>query len=175
MDVDQCYQLGHVIKAHGVKGEVGILLDVDVPANYKNLESVFVEINQKLVPFFISNISIKNNKAVVKFEDVEGIEQAEALKGCLLYLPLDLLPELKGNQFYYHEIINFEVIDARHGKLGPVANVYALPNQDLLTVNYQQNEVLIPIKDEIITAVDRDAREIHVNLPDGLLDVYIQE
>ena len=175
MDVDQCYQLGHVIKAHGIKGEVGILLDVDFPEHYKNLESVFVEIDQKLVPFFISNITIRKNKAVVKFEDVKDIEAAEALKERSLYLPLDQLPRLKDDQFYYHEIIDFAVVDAMHGRLGLVSGVYSLPGQDLLVVSCNNKEVLIPVKDEIITRVDRKAREIHVKLPEGLLEVYLED
>lgn len=175
MDVDQCYQLGHIIKSHGIKGEVGILLDVDFPQKYRNLESVFVETDQKLVPFFITSITVKKNKAVVKFEDVESIEAAEALKGRPLYLPLDMLPELQGSQFYYHEIVDFQVIDARHGRLGPVDTVYSLPNQDLMAVIYNRKEVLIPVKDEIITRVDREAQEIHVDLPEGLLEVYLEE
>ncbi|MCG8320993.1 MAG: ribosome maturation factor RimM [Cytophagales bacterium] len=175
MDVDQCYQLGHVIKAHGIKGEVGILLDVDFPEHYKHLESVFIEIDQKLVPFFIRSIAIRKDKAVVKFEDVKDIEAATALKGCLLYLPLDQLPRLGDNQFYYHEIIGFEVIDDVHGKLGPVNTVYSLPNQDLLAVIYHQKEVLIPVKDEIIKHLNRKTREIHVKLPEGLLEVYLEE
>ena len=174
MDVDDCYQLGYIIKPHGIKGEVGILLDVDFPQHYKNLESVFVEIDQKLVPFFIANISIKKNKAVVKFEDVESIEAATALKGHSLYLPLGQLPKLKGNRFYYHEVIGFEVLDIKHGRLGTVSTVYSLPNQDLLAVMYQQKEVLIPVKDEIITGVERVAGEIHVKLPEGLLEVYLE-
>lgn len=175
MNVDQCYQLGHIIKAHGIKGEVGILLDVDFPEYYKNLESVFVEVNQKLVPFFINSITIKKNKAVVKFEDVDNVETAVALKGAILYLPLDQLPSLNDNQFYYHEIVDFEIVDVEKGKLGSVSTVYSLPNQDLIAIIHRGKEVLIPIKDEIITRVDKKLGEIHVRLPDGLLEIYLEE
>lgn len=70
MNIDACYQLGYVIKKHGVKGEVSVLLDVDFPEEYSELESVFVEINQKLVPFFIEAIQIRDDKAVIKFEHI---------------------------------------------------------------------------------------------------------
>lgn len=175
MNVDQCYQLGYVIKPHGLKGEVGILLDVDIPQAYKNLESVFVEINHKLVPFFIHSISLKNDKAIVKFEDVDDFETAESLKGGNLYLPLDRLPPLNGSQFYYHEVIGFSVIDKKSGVLGTIETIYTLPNQDLIALNYQDKEVLIPVKDEIVLSVDRERREIRVAMPEGLLDVYLEE
>ena len=175
MEIDRCYQLGYVIKAHGIKGEVGILLDVDIPDHYKNLESVFVEMEQKLVPFFISTIAIRKNKAVVKFDDVDDVDAANTLKGCLLYLPLDQLPQLRGDQFYYHEVVDFEVIDNAHGRLGKVSTVYSLPNQDLLAVAHNRKEILIPVKDEIIVRVDKKAKEIHVKLPDGLLEIYLED
>ncbi len=175
MHVDQCYQLGYIIKPHGLKGEVGILLDVDIPQNYKNLESVFVEINQRLVPFFLASITIKNNKAVVKFEEVDSLESAEGLKGANLFLPLDQLPKLDKTQFYYHEIEGYEVKDKNEGDLGKIEAIYSLPNQDLIALLYKGKEVLIPINDSIITRVDRELKELHVVLPDGLLAVYLED
>ncbi len=175
MNVDQCYQLGYIIKPHGLKGEVGVLLDVDIPQTYKALESVFVEINQRLVPFFINTIAIKNNKAVVKFEDVDNYEAAEKLKGGNLFLPLDLLPALGDSQFYYHEVVGFSVIDKVAGLLGEIDTIYTLPNQDLIALTHKEKEILIPIKDEIIAKVDHQQKEILVQLPDGLLDVYLEE
>ena len=53
MHKDECYQLGHIIKTHGLKGMVKIELDVDDPNNYSKLESVFVEKSGNLIPFFI--------------------------------------------------------------------------------------------------------------------------
>ena len=85
MNIDACYQLGYVIKKHGTKGEVSVYLDVDYPEEYTNLESVFVETNQKLVPFFIDTNQIRDNKAVIRFEDVDTQDQAAELKSKKLY------------------------------------------------------------------------------------------
>lgn len=54
MNIDDCYQLGYIIKPHGLKGELQLLLDVDSPEDYQNLESVFVRQGQQLVPFLLS-------------------------------------------------------------------------------------------------------------------------
>ena len=174
MNIGECFQLGYVIKKHGLSGEVNILLDVDVPHEYQNLESVFVEINDKLVPFFIESISIKGNKAIVRFEDVNTADQADDLKGKGLFLPLSMLPELGDNKFYYHQIIGYHVIDASDGDIGVVKDVYTSPNQDLLAIDHQSKEILVPINDEIIGSVDHDNKQLHVTLPEGLLDVYLE-
>lgn len=173
MNIDECFQLGYVIKRHGLSGEVSILLDVDVPQEYQKLESVFVEINDKLVPFFIESMQLRDNKAIVRFEDINTADQAEELRSRKLYLPLANLPRLKEGQFYYHQIIGYKVIDAVAGDIGEARDVYTSPKQDLLAVDHQGKEVLIPINDEIIREADHDLKELKVILPEGLLDIYL--
>lgn len=173
MEADACYQLGHVIKTHGLKGEVSILLDVDSPQNYKELESVFIEINRKLVPFFIDSIKIKKDIAIVRFEDVTTIEDTNPILGQKIYLPIDLLPPSQGNHFYFHEIINYRIQDKKLGVLGKVAAVYTHPSQDLIAMIYKDTEILIPISEEIVKSLDRKQKVLHVDLPDGLLNVYL--
>jgi 16S rRNA processing protein RimM len=172
MDFDSCFQLGYVIKSHGLKGEVSVFLDTDQPQAYKKLESVFVEQNNRLVPFFIEKIQIRGDKAVVKFAGVTDINGARALKSAVLWLPIELLPELTGNQFYFHEIVGFNVKDKIHGVLGKVTGIYSSGNQDLIAVAHKGAEVLIPITDDIIYQVDKKAQLIYTNLPDGLLEIY---
>lgn len=174
MNIGECFQLGYVIKKHGLSGEVNILLDVDVPQEYQNLESVFVEINDKLVPFFIESISIKGNKAIVRFEDVNTAEQADELKGKGLFLPLTVLPELDDDKFYYHQIISYHVMDVTAGDIGTIKDVYTSPKQDLLAIDHQGKEVLVPINDEIIGKVDHESKILNVDLPEGLLDIYLE-
>ena len=77
----------------------------------ENLESVFVQQGQQLVPFFIESISLRSEKAIVAFEDIHSIEQAAPLKGLKLFLPLAVLPELKGDEFYLHDLIGFKLIE----------------------------------------------------------------
>ena len=172
MSPDACYQLGYVIKKHGLQGEVNIFLDVDFPEEYSTLESVLIELDQKLVPFFIERIDIRGQKAIVKLEEVNDADAADELKSARLYLPLDTLPELEEGQFYFHQVIGYEVIDRKVGSIGPVKSIYDLPNQDLLGVIHRDQEVLVPVNDDIIKKVDHDKKVIEVELPDGLLDIY---
>ena len=176
MTKKDCFQLGHITRTHGTKGEVIVFLDVDYPEDYDDLESVFVEIKGEFVPFFIENINVqKESKAIVKFEDVGSIEKATPLINCALYLPDDTLEELEEDQFYYHEIIGFVVIDQRLGSLGVVAQVYTMPTQDLISMIFEGREILIPVNEDIILTVNRDEKQLHVNLPEGLVEVYLED
>ena len=102
MDIDSCYQLGYVIKPHGLKGDISIYIDADEPQAYRNLESVFIQQDNNLVPFFIAKIKISGQKAILSLEESTTIESAQSLKGSALFLPLTALPELTDDQFYFH-------------------------------------------------------------------------
>ena len=93
------------------RGKLNLFLDADFPEEYQHMESVFVALEGSgtLIPFFIEHISITENKTIVKFEDIDTVEQAEELVKATLYLPLQDLPALEAGQFYYHEIIGFSV------------------------------------------------------------------
>lgn len=174
MNKENCFQLGKITKTHGLKGEMQIWLDVDVPQDYEDLDSVMLDIKGELIPYLIDNIQIRGTKSIVKFEDIDTIEAAQKLVGSDLYLPLEVLPDLKDDQFYYHEITDFQVVDAIKGNLGIVTAVYTSHQQDLIAMDYQGVEVLIPINDDIVTSINRDKKELYTNLPDGLIDVYLE-
>lgn len=171
MRQDDCYQLGEVIKTHGLNGEVGISLDVDFPDEYQNLESVFLEQQGKLVPFFIDTIQINKTKALVKFDDLDTLDDAKSIVKSKLFLPLNSLPELDDGQYYFHDLVDCEVFE-NETKLGIIKEVIDLNGNQLINIDSNGKEILIPLKDEILTSVDTKAKRIRVKLPEGLLDIY---
>jgi 16S rRNA processing protein RimM len=173
MEIEHCFQLGYIVKPHGVHGALTIFLDTDNPEYYSKVESVYVEYQQKLVPFFIESFKLTGNKATVKFQDIDGIDRAAQYKGCVIHLPLDMLPGLGDNQFYYHEIIGYKVIDREAGEIGKIKYIYEANGNDLFAIDYRKKEILVPIRDEFIQKLDKKTSTVFLNLPDGLLDVYL--
>lgn len=174
MTVDDCYQIGHVIKTHGLKGEVQLFIDVDNPLEYQEMESILVQQNDSLIPFFIEYLQINLSKAIAKFEEIDDVEEAKALVACPLYLPLNNLPELKDGEYYLHQLVDMDFYDK--GKLiGKVKELFELGPQELVSVIYQGKEILIPIKDEIFLKVDIDNNRIDADVPDGLIDIYLED
>ena len=173
MEIKDCFQLGKITKPFGYKGEVVFFLDVDEPMDYTEMDSVFIEIGGKLLPYFIESINIKGNKAVVRFEDLSA-EESTKLIGKNLFLPLSILPKLTGKKFYFHEIINFAVVDAKKGNIGNIASVIDYPAQPLFQIMNGKTEILIPILDQIIDKVDRENKTIYIVAPEGLIDIYLQ-
>lgn len=174
MDKELCYNLGHITKAHGSKGDVVAFFDVDTPHRYAKLPSVYVDMNGELTPFFIQSIqALKERHFRIRFEDVESMEAASPLLKKDLYLPLDQLPEKSGKQFYYHEVIGFEVIDGEKGAIGTIEQVVENPANPLLELKYGEHRILLPINDEVIQSVDRMNQTMHVSAPEGLIDLYL--
>jgi 16S rRNA processing protein RimM len=103
------------------------------------------------------------------------VDSAKELVGSKLFLPVAMLPKLNDNQYYYHEIVDYQVVDLILGPLGSVKEVYSTGAQDVIIMIYQGVEVLIPLTDEIVPQVDKNNKVITTQLPDGLLDVYLNE
>lgn len=174
MKKEECFYLGKIVSKFSFKGELLVKLDTDDPESYTKMESVFVDYNKNLVPFFIEKCSLhKSDLLRIKFEDVDTEEDADDLMKAELYLPLSLLPKLEGDKFYYHEIIGFEVIDAAFGKVGVVKSINDSTAQALFEIDKDGVEILIPMNDEFIESVNRKAKIIYLNTPEGLIELYL--
>lgn len=174
MERDDFFYFGKILSTYGNKGQLAVILDVDDPAKYQALESVFIEIDKERVPFFIAEVSLRQGKkAVLRFEEVNSPDDAEPFCGLNMYLPLSMLPRLKGNQFYYHEVKGFRVVDSKLGEIGVIESVLEMPTQSLFQVRQGKKEILIPVADAIIDQVDRKKREIRITAPPGLIELYL--
>lgn len=176
MRKQECFYLGKIAKKFSFKGEVLAYLDTDEPELYQNLESVFVEINKSLVPFFIESSSLHKEKFLrVRFEDIKTEAEADEIMGCELFLPLSMLPKLEGTQFYFHEVIGFDVMDCNLGNIGKIVAINDSGAQPLFEIDKDGTEILIPLIDSFILELDRKKKTITLNTPDGLVALYLNE
>ncbi|MEM0541709.1 ribosome maturation factor RimM [Flavobacterium sp. j3] len=174
MRKEECFYLGKIAKKFSFKGEVLIYLDTDQPELYENMESVFVEFNNNLVPFFIQSSSLhKSDFLRVQFEDVDNEEEADKLLGCSIYLPLSMLPKLSGNKFYFHEVIGFEIEDKRLGVFGKIVSINDTSAQPLFEVLNGNVEILVPMIDQFLVKIDRENKKVIMDLPEGLVEMYL--
>ncbi len=176
MRKEDTFYLGKIAKKFSFKGEVLIYLDTDEPELYENLESIFVGFGKDLVPFFIESSSLhKNDFLRVKLEDINSEEEADRIIGSEVYLPLSMLPELEGNQFYFHEIVGFTAKDTNIGIIGTITEINDSGAQAIFIItNKDEKEILIPIIDEFIEEVDRINKTIVLKTPEGLVDLYLE-
>lgn len=174
MRKEDCFYLGKIVRKHSFKGEVVIKLDTDEPELYQEMESVYVDFGNNLVPFFIEKSSLnKGNQLRVRFEDVNSEADADAILKSDVYLPLTMLPKLGGDQFYFHEVIGFKVVDLSFGEVGTIVHINDKAAQPLFEIESNGKEIFIPMVDEFIKKVDRANKTIEVQTPDGLIELYL--
>lgn len=173
MTKTNCFQLGTIAKLHGFKGEVSLFLDVSEPEKYQALDAFYVEVDNQLVPFIVESIKPKGKQMIaVKLEGVNDEASAKKLLKKAIYLPDRLLEELDDKHFYDHEVIGFDVQDTEAGTLGKLTDVFDTSSTVLLQVMKDEQEILIPMLPDLVQKVDRKAKVLHVDCPEGLLDIY---
>ncbi len=174
MQKKDCFYLGKIVKKYSFKGEVLVKLDTDQPEIYENLDAIFLNLRNNLVPFFIEHSQLHKSELLrIKFEDVNEEADADAIMKSELYLPLDLLPKLEGNKFYFHEVIGFTIEDVNYGKVGTLKAINDSTAQALFEIDRNGIEILIPMNDKFIVKVDRKNKTILVETPEGLIDLYL--
>jgi 16S rRNA processing protein RimM len=173
MKKEACFYLGTIIGKYSFKGELLVKTDTDNINSYTSLTSVFIDIENRLIPYFVKHCLVhKSSLLRFKLEDVSGEEAANVLLRKKIYLPLELLPSLTGNKFYYHEVIGFKIIDQKKGEIGTILKINDQTAQPLFEVNDGNKKILIPLHDDLLINLNRKDKSILVNLPDGLIDLF---
>jgi 16S rRNA processing protein RimM len=161
--------VGRVARAHGNKGQVIVNLETDFPGERFAAGNVLVvEQGGTAVERMIVSVRFQQGRPIVAFEGVETMNDAEALAGAELKMAQDALPPLPGNTYYRHDLVGCEVKDTAAGTIGTVTEVQGTLERSLLVVGEGRSEVMIPMVEGIIRKIDAGAREILVDLPQGL-------
>ena len=163
--------VGYVRKIHGTQGELRLVFDHDLIA----LPSYLFVGDQNPLPYFIESIrDVDQGAFLVKFEEVNGREEAQHLSGKAVQIKAEDLDKVfKVQKDNYSYLIGFELRSDKDQKIGKIIAVEEMPLQTLLTVEIQGAEALIPLHEEMILSKDVKSKQIVLNLPEGLLDLYL--
>lgn len=173
MKKDQCFYIGYISKTRGLKGEVQLFFEFGEYLNL-DLEVLFLEMDNHLVPYFTQTIKMqKNSTAYLMLEDVDHIDKALPLLRKKVYLNTDKMPERDPEEFTYMDLVGFLAIDELEGELGEISQVQEMPQQFIATVPMEETEVLFPLNEAFIVGIDPQEQVIVLRLPEGLLDTYL--
>ena len=161
--------IGVVKKTHGFKGQLKISITTPEAEDLET-EQLFILIDEKPVPFFIEDISGTTDVWIVKLEDCNPEAEALGLFNCKVYVLKSLLPENLVDTKAI-PLIGYRINDHTLGTLGLVTDYIERPVQDLIVMEWQNNEHYIPVDKDIIHLIKHDKKEILVNLPEGLLNL----
>lgn len=165
---EDVYKIGVLGKPHGVRGEIAFSFTDDV---WDRVESDYLlcDIDGILVPFFLEEYRFRGDfEALVKFQDLDSMEEVRQMSGCQVFFPHELTPEDNGDDEYtWRSFTGYSVEDSRFGHLGEVDYV----DDSTQNILFHIGERLIPAAEELIDDVDHRKRLLYMTLPDGLLEL----
>ena len=164
--------IGRLVATFGFNGELVLRHHLGKKTSLKGLETLFIEKQKdELLPYFIEAVKIKNNEELyIKLEGVNSKEAARILVQKQVWLPDEDFQKYAGKSspislLGYH-IINDDT------DLGEILEVIEQPHQVLCRISLEGKEALIPVHQETLQKIDKKAKKVMVNLPDGLLDIF---
>lgn len=164
--------LGTITRSHGLKGAFKVNAhSAGIPALEKD-EPVFIQLQGGPVPFFVEECSFaSHDKLTMKIEGVDSLEDAERMIGKEIFLERDRFeaPEADASE----ELLGFEVFDEEKGMIGLVSGVLENPQHPILEIEQNGTTILVPWVEAIVKEVNLDARTVHIEAPDGLIDLYL--
>lgn len=165
-------KIGKIVAAHGLKGEVIVVHHLDNKSAVKNIKTVFIEDAAKnLIPWFVEKASPRgDDEMLLKLEDINSKEATKRVYPKDLWLAEDDFNKIVSKNAPI-ALLGFEVVQAGE-VLGVITEVIEQPHQILCEIIYKGKEAYIPLHDQTLLSIDRKAKKVFVELPDGLLDVY---
>ena len=164
--------IGKLAATFGVKGEVVLKHSLGKKTSLKGLETIIIEMNKdELIPYFIADAKIKSAEEVfLKLEGIDAKETAQKLLQKQVWLT-----EAEFHKYTSKSspisLLGFHIVD-KGNDLGEILEIIEQPHQLLCRIDWKGKEALIPLHEKFLLKVDKKMKQVLVELPDGLLEVF---
>jgi 16S rRNA processing protein RimM len=162
--------LGRISKLHGFEGAVTVKLEKDLIENIPEMESVFLEIEGKPVPFFITRSDYRGSDILrLVFDGYDTIDKVNEFTGCKVFLTT------KGKNkptTEIHTFHSYKICLPDNTLIGTITEIIENPEQLLLEIiSSDGKEMLVPFHEDLIRSIDKRKKIIKMDLPEGLTDL----
>jgi 16S rRNA processing protein RimM len=162
--------VARIARAHGLRGEVILNLETDFPdERFQPGNRLLTQRGGRIDALVVTSSRLQKGRAVVGFEGVGTMTEAEALAGLELRIPADQLAPLPDGVYFHHDLVGCRVETVAGEVIGEVRKVDGSGVTSLLVVQTPVGEELIPLVDEMCREIDPRAKRIVIAPPDGLL------
>ncbi len=163
--------LGDIVAAHGVAGWLRLKLFNPEGSTVYSTREVDLARGETRRTLRVREARPHKRLALLKLEGIDDREAAQGLVGCRVSARQDALAPLSGSEYYYEEVLGFEVRDARGCRIGTIARVWPTQGGDLLVVATPEKEHLVPAVREFVREIDVARRTVTIDPPEGLLEL----
>lgn len=161
--------IGRVIRAHGLRGEVSVVVLTDFPERFETTEWVYLGNEFEAAPYRLKSFRWHKQNVLLTLEGVTNRTQAELLKGQLVQVPLEEAVTLPDGSYYLYQLIGLKVEDTSGKFLGTIKEVLETGANDVYVVEHEGQELLLPAIPDVVKSVDIATGIMIVHLLDGLI------
>jgi 16S rRNA processing protein RimM len=167
------FKAGKLVAVHGLKGELIFKHELGKKTSLKNLNTIFIEDKKdSFFPWFIQSTKIKSDDEILlTLEGVENREAAAKLSQKVVWFAEEDFKKFAAKTAPA-SLLGYTVFNNTE-KLSEILEVIEQPQQLLCRIELKNKEVLIPIHESFLKKIDHKKKEVWMELPDGLLDIYL--
>ena len=167
--MENLLQVGVITTTHGIRGEVKVFPTTDDPRRFEELPSILLDTGKELCELEIQRVKYFKQFVILKFRDVDDINEIEPYKGKSLYVTRDMAVPLEENEYYIADLIGMDVFLDDGSLFGRIKDVLETGANDVYIVQTQEKEVLIPAIKDCILQVDVESNKMVIHLMKGLV------
>mgnify|MGYP000920545599 FL=1 len=166
-------KVGKIVNTHSLKGEVKVISSTDFEEERfkKGSKLLITRGNQLIREVVVESYRNHKNFLLVKFEEIDSVEEAEKLKNLQIKIDSDEVGELEENEFYFHQIIGCEVFDENDKNLGEIIDILTPGANDVWVIKGENGkEILIPYIEDVVKKIDITSKKVNIEVMEGLID-----
>lgn len=163
--------VGRILRSQGKEGEVRLKFYRPELVRFSALKKIYIEREGGMKEYRVESLSRRGGAFKLKLESVTTLTLADSLAGCEVFVPEENLEVLEEGEYYLHQLEGCLVVDMNGKKIGVVVDVISVPDNNLLVVERDRKEILIPFHTSICKQVKVPEKEIRIDPPAGLLDL----
>ncbi len=162
--------IGKILNFHGIKGEVRLGFSAGKESLIKNLKQVFVFVDDSKMSLDVESVRFHKNFAIVKFKQINTIDEVTKVKGLLVHTTEDVLKsKLDEDEFLVNDLIGLTAFDTQDNEIGHVFNVGENGASYLIEIKKPNGlSFMVPFVKELVPVVDIQAKKVVINLIEGM-------
>lgn len=170
--MEDLLRVGVIAATHGIRGEVKVFPTTDDVNRFKQLKQVILDTGKEKMPLEITGVKFFKQFAILKFKEINNINEVEKYKGKDLYVTRENAVPLEENEFFIVDLIGCKVVTDEGNNLGELVDVIQTGANDVYVVKTEDGkEVLLPYIEQCILNIDIEAKKITAHILPGLLDL----
>ena len=169
--MEDLLKVGIISSTHGIRGEVKVFPTTDDPQRFKKLKNILLDSGKEKRNLKIQSVKFFKQFVILKFEEIDDINDVEKYKGSSLYVTRDQAVKLKEDEYFIADLIGLTVIAEEEKLEGTLKDVMETGANDVYVIELTDGrELLLPAIKECVLSVDIEKGEMQIRLLDGLLD-----